>query len=84
MATSTPYREQIPGTLPRRVNIAAQIPTPLHQEIPKNTTPIVKIRAEDYNLWFDGNDVERFNKKVENIAEIGGATGRDIARQIAF
>ncbi|MBW0566806.1 hypothetical protein O181_106521 [Austropuccinia psidii MF-1] len=84
MATSTPYTEQRPSTLPRRVNISSQIPTPLHQEIPRNTTPIVKIRAKDYNLWFDGKDVERFIKKVENIAEIEGASGRDIARQIAF
>ncbi|MBW0592502.1 hypothetical protein O181_132217 [Austropuccinia psidii MF-1] len=84
MATSTPYTEQRPSTLPRRVNISAQIQTPLHQEIPRNTTPIVKIRAKDYNLWFDGKDVERFIKKVENIAEIEGASGRDIARQIAF
>ncbi|MBW0578875.1 hypothetical protein O181_118590 [Austropuccinia psidii MF-1] len=84
LATSTPYTEQRPNTLPRRVNISSQIPTPLHQEIPRNTTPIVKIRAKDYNLWFDGKDVERFIKKVENIAEIEGASGRDIARQIAF
>ncbi|MBW0576605.1 hypothetical protein O181_116320 [Austropuccinia psidii MF-1] len=53
-------------------------------KIPRNTTPTVKIRVKDYNLWFDGNDVERFIKKVENIAEIEGASGRDIARQIAF
>ncbi|MBW0592979.1 hypothetical protein O181_132694 [Austropuccinia psidii MF-1] len=84
MATSTPYTEQRPSTLPRRVNISSQIPTPLHQEIPRNSTPIVKIRAKDYNLWFDGKDVERFIKKVENIAEIEGASGRDISRQIAF
>ncbi|MBW0534467.1 hypothetical protein O181_074182 [Austropuccinia psidii MF-1] len=84
MATSTPYTEQRQSTLPRRVNISSQMPTPLHQEIPRNTTPIVKIRAKDYNLWFDGKDVERFIKKVENIAEIEGESGRDIARQIAF
>ncbi|MBW0504431.1 hypothetical protein O181_044146 [Austropuccinia psidii MF-1] len=63
MATSTPYTEQRQSTLPRRVNISSQMPTPLHQEIPRNTTPIVKIRAKDYNLWFDGKDVERFIKQ---------------------
>ncbi|MBW0478947.1 hypothetical protein O181_018662 [Austropuccinia psidii MF-1] len=84
MATSTPYTEQRPSTLPRRVNISSQIPTPLHQEIPRNTTTIEKIKANNYNLWFDGKDVERFIKKVENIGEIEGASGRDIARQIAF
>ncbi|MBW0578892.1 hypothetical protein O181_118607 [Austropuccinia psidii MF-1] len=84
MATSTPYSQQRLSTLPRRVNISSQIPTPLHQEIPRNTTPIVKIRAKDYNLWFDGKDVERFINKVENIGKIEGASGRDIARQIGF
>ncbi|MBW0518103.1 hypothetical protein O181_057818 [Austropuccinia psidii MF-1] len=84
MATSTPYTEQRPSTLPRRVNISSQTPTPLHQEIPRNTTSIVKIRAKDYNLWFDGKDVKRFIKKVESIAEIEGASGTDIASQIAF
>ncbi|MBW0490323.1 hypothetical protein O181_030038 [Austropuccinia psidii MF-1] len=84
MATSTPYTEKIKNTLPRRVNISAQIPTPLHQEIPRNTTPIVKIRSKDYNLWLDGKYVERFIKKVENIAEIEWASQRDIARQIEF
>ncbi|MBW0564457.1 hypothetical protein O181_104172 [Austropuccinia psidii MF-1] len=84
MAKSTPYTEQRSSTLPRRVNISAQIHTPLHQEIPRNTTPIVKIRDKDYNMWFDRKDVEIFIKKVENIAEIEGASGRDIARQIEF
>ncbi|MBW0588444.1 hypothetical protein O181_128159 [Austropuccinia psidii MF-1] len=84
MATSTPYTEKRPSTLPRRVNISFQIPTPLNQEITRNTTPIVKIRAKDHSLWFDEKDVERFIKRVENIAEIEGASGRDIERQIAF
>ncbi|MBW0586875.1 hypothetical protein O181_126590 [Austropuccinia psidii MF-1] len=84
MATTTPYTEQRQNTLPRRVNIPSQIPTPSHQEIPRNTTPIVKIRAKDYSLWFHGKDVETFIKKLENIAEIEAASGKDIARQIAF
>ncbi|MBW0463687.1 hypothetical protein O181_003402 [Austropuccinia psidii MF-1] len=63
-ATSTPYTEQRQNTLPRRLNISSQIPTPLHQEIPRNTTPIVRIRAKDYNLWLDGNDVEIFIIKI--------------------
>ncbi|MBW0495862.1 hypothetical protein O181_035577 [Austropuccinia psidii MF-1] len=50
MATSTPYTEQRESTLPRRVNISSQIPTPSHQEMPRNTTPIVEIRAKDYKL----------------------------------
>ncbi|MBW0517583.1 hypothetical protein O181_057298 [Austropuccinia psidii MF-1] len=58
MATSTAHTEQRQSTLPRRVNISTQIPTPSHQEIPRNNTPKVKIRSKHYNLWFDGNDVE--------------------------
>ncbi|MBW0462550.1 hypothetical protein O181_002265 [Austropuccinia psidii MF-1] len=60
---TTPYTEQRPSALPRRVNISSQIQTPSHLEVPSNTTPIVKIRAMDYNLWFDGKDVERFIHK---------------------
>ncbi|MBW0495886.1 hypothetical protein O181_035601 [Austropuccinia psidii MF-1] len=78
MATSKPYTEQRQSTLPRRENISAQIPTPLPQEIPINTTPIVKIRAKDYNLWFDGKDVEIFINKIELESE------RDLARKGAF
>ncbi|MBW0490478.1 hypothetical protein O181_030193 [Austropuccinia psidii MF-1] len=84
MASSTPFTSKRPNTLPKRVNIHAQASTPLQQEIPRNNTPIVKIRPKDYNLWFDGKEVERFIKRVENIAEIEGASGRDIARQISF
>ncbi|MBW0542936.1 hypothetical protein O181_082651 [Austropuccinia psidii MF-1] len=64
IATSTPSIEQRQSTLPRRVNISAQIPTASHQEIARNTTPIVKSRAKDYNMWIDGKDFERFIKKV--------------------
>ncbi|MBW0493713.1 hypothetical protein O181_033428 [Austropuccinia psidii MF-1] len=84
MATSTPYIEQRPSTLAGGVSISSQIQTPFHQEIPIITTPIVKIRAKDYNLWLYGKDVEGLIKKVENIAEIEGESGKDIARQIAF
>ncbi|MBW0489402.1 hypothetical protein O181_029117 [Austropuccinia psidii MF-1] len=47
IATFTPYTEQRKNTLPRRVNISSQIPTPSHQETPRNTTPKVKIIAKD-------------------------------------
>ncbi|MBW0554253.1 hypothetical protein O181_093968 [Austropuccinia psidii MF-1] len=83
MATPTPYTEQRSNTLPRRVDISSQILTPLHQEAPRNMVPTVTIVAKDYNLWFDGNEVERFIK-VEDIGEIEGAIGREIARQITF
>ncbi|MBW0575284.1 hypothetical protein O181_114999 [Austropuccinia psidii MF-1] len=84
MASSTPFTSQRPNTLPKRVNIYAQASSPLQQEIPINITPIVKIRPKDYNLWLDVKEVERFIKRVENIAKIEGAIGWDIARQISF
>ncbi|MBW0503625.1 hypothetical protein O181_043340 [Austropuccinia psidii MF-1] len=84
MASSTPFTLQRPNMLPKRINIYAKASSPLQQEIPRNNTPIVEIRQKDYNLWFDGKEVERFLKRVENIAEIEGESGRDIARQISF
>ncbi|MBW0530798.1 hypothetical protein O181_070513 [Austropuccinia psidii MF-1] len=42
------------------------------------------MRPKDYNLWFDGKELERLIKRVENIADIEGESGRDIARQIFF
>ncbi|MBW0544302.1 hypothetical protein O181_084017 [Austropuccinia psidii MF-1] len=81
MAASTPHTEQRQSTLPRRVNISSKITTPLHKESPRDTTTTVKIIAKDYNLWFDGQDVV---KKVENIAETEGKSGRDIEIKITF
>ncbi|MBW0555278.1 hypothetical protein O181_094993 [Austropuccinia psidii MF-1] len=84
MASSPPFNSHRTNTLPKRVNIHAQASSPLQQEIPRNSTLIVKIRPKNYSLWFDGKEVERFIKRVENIAEIEGASGRDIAKQISF
>ncbi|MBW0513504.1 hypothetical protein O181_053219 [Austropuccinia psidii MF-1] len=84
MATSTTYTEQRPNTSQRGVIISSQIPTALHQEAQRNTTPIVKIGVKDYSLWLNGKDVERLTKKSENIAEIEGESRSKIARQIAF
>ncbi|MBW0536667.1 hypothetical protein O181_076382 [Austropuccinia psidii MF-1] len=83
MATSTPFASQRPNTPPKRVNIHVQASIPLQQEIPQNNTPILTIRPKDCNLWFDGKEVEILIKRVENIAEIEGAMGRDIERQIS-
>ncbi|MBW0490687.1 hypothetical protein O181_030402 [Austropuccinia psidii MF-1] len=76
MASSTPFTSQRPNTLPKHVNIHAQASSPLQQEIPQNKRPIVKIRQKDYNLCFDGNEVEIFIERMGNIAEIEGASGR--------
>ncbi|MBW0464919.1 hypothetical protein O181_004634 [Austropuccinia psidii MF-1] len=84
MASSTPFTSQRPNTLPKRVNIYAQASSPLQQEVPRNNTPIVKIRPKDYNLWFDEKEVQIFIEIMENITEIEGESGRNIARQRLF
>ncbi|MBW0510054.1 hypothetical protein O181_049769 [Austropuccinia psidii MF-1] len=81
-ATSTPKKEQRSQSIPKKVSLTTpNHPCPLQKEIPKATSPIVKIRVKDYNLVFDSNEVENFIKRVEEEAEIEGASGEDIARQ---
>ncbi|MBW0560241.1 hypothetical protein O181_099956 [Austropuccinia psidii MF-1] len=84
MNSSTAFTSHRPNTLPKGVNIYAQASSPLQQEIPRNSTTIFSIGPKDYNLWFNGKKLERFIKRVKNIAEVEGASGRDIARQISF
>ncbi|MBW0493445.1 hypothetical protein O181_033160 [Austropuccinia psidii MF-1] len=45
---------------------------------------VVKIKAKDYNLNFNGQEVEKFIRKVEIIAQIEGANEEDLAMQMAF
>ncbi|MBW0569063.1 hypothetical protein O181_108778 [Austropuccinia psidii MF-1] len=60
-ATSTPKKEQRSHSIPKKVFLATQNhPSPLQKEIPKVTSPIFKIRAKEYNLVFDRNEVEKF------------------------
>ncbi|MBW0550175.1 hypothetical protein O181_089890 [Austropuccinia psidii MF-1] len=73
-----------PNTLPKSVNIDEQASNPSKQEILRNSTHIINIRPKDYSLCFYGKQVEIFIKRVENIAKIEGASGRDIARKISF
>ncbi|MBW0571091.1 hypothetical protein O181_110806 [Austropuccinia psidii MF-1] len=62
-ATSTPKTEQRSQSIPKKVFLTTpNYPTPLQKEIPKVTSAIVKIRAKEYNLVFDGNEVEKFIK----------------------
>ncbi|MBW0543019.1 hypothetical protein O181_082734 [Austropuccinia psidii MF-1] len=84
-ATSTPKTEQRSQSIPKKVFLTTpNHPSILQKEIPKVTSPIVKIRATDCNIVFDGNEVEKFIKRVEAEAEIEGASGEDIARQVIF
>ncbi|MBW0581621.1 hypothetical protein O181_121336 [Austropuccinia psidii MF-1] len=82
---NSPLEEQT--TLPRsfrKHGSPSPYPRPMATSTPCKEQRQMKIRAKDYNLLFDGKDVEIFIKKVENIAESEGESGIDIARQIAF
>ncbi|MBW0562772.1 hypothetical protein O181_102487 [Austropuccinia psidii MF-1] len=84
-ATCTPKTEQRSQSILKKVFLTTpNHPSLLQKEIPKVTSPIVKIRAKDYNLFFDGNKVQKFIKRVEAAAEIAGASGEDIERQVLF
>ncbi|MBW0527485.1 hypothetical protein O181_067200 [Austropuccinia psidii MF-1] len=68
-ATSTPKTKQKSQSMPKKVFLSTpKHPSPLQKEIPKVTSPIVKIRAKDYKLVFDGNEVEKSMKRVEAAA----------------
>ncbi|MBW0532625.1 hypothetical protein O181_072340 [Austropuccinia psidii MF-1] len=84
-ATSTPKTAQISQGIP--IEVFWSIPShlsPLQKEIPKVNSPIFKIRAKYYNFVFDGNEVEKFIKRIEAAAEIEGANGEDIAMKVIF
>ncbi|MBW0580040.1 hypothetical protein O181_119755 [Austropuccinia psidii MF-1] len=86
--TPKTFATSTPGTLPRaarfakRVHITTPTQQPERATIP--TRKIVKIKAKDYNLNFDGSDVEDFIKRAERIASIEGANESNLAMQIAF
>ncbi|MBW0524335.1 hypothetical protein O181_064050 [Austropuccinia psidii MF-1] len=70
MEILTPYAEKRPSNLPRIFNIYSQVPNKLNQHIKRKTTPIGNIIEMDYKLWIYGKDIERFIRKLINIAEI--------------
>ncbi|MBW0463283.1 hypothetical protein O181_002998 [Austropuccinia psidii MF-1] len=57
-APSTPKTEQISQSIAKKVFLSTpNHPSPLQKEIPKVISPIVKIRAKEYYLVFDGKEV---------------------------
>ncbi|MBW0573611.1 hypothetical protein O181_113326 [Austropuccinia psidii MF-1] len=83
--TSTPATESRPSNIPRIVFVLTPThPSPLQQEIPRKERSVVKIKAKNSNLNFNGEEVEKFIKKIERIAQIEGATEEDLAMQMAF
>ncbi|MBW0590578.1 hypothetical protein O181_130293 [Austropuccinia psidii MF-1] len=88
-ATSTLATESRPSNTPRRVFVSTPtksslLHSPLQQEIPRKERSVVKIEAKNYNLNFNGEEVEKFIKKIERIAHIEGATEEDLAMKMAF
>ncbi|MBW0553259.1 hypothetical protein O181_092974 [Austropuccinia psidii MF-1] len=84
-ATSTPAKEPKTQNIPRRGFVTTlNNPSPLPQQVFRQERPLVKIEAKDYHLNFDGEEVEKFIKEVERIAQIEGETDEDLAMQMAF
>ncbi|MBW0573017.1 hypothetical protein O181_112732 [Austropuccinia psidii MF-1] len=70
-ATSTPETEPRINNIPRTAFVSTpNNPSPLQQQVLKQERPVVKIKAKDYNLNFNGEELEKFIKKVERIAQI--------------
>ncbi|MBW0526302.1 hypothetical protein O181_066017 [Austropuccinia psidii MF-1] len=84
-ATSTPETEQRTQNIPRRGLVTTpNNPSPLKQKFPRQERPVVKIKSKDHNLNLDGEEVEKFIKKVEIMAQITGATDEDLGMQMTF
>ncbi|MBW0474291.1 hypothetical protein O181_014006 [Austropuccinia psidii MF-1] len=77
-----------PGTFPRaaRFSNRVNITTPMQPagRVTIHTRNIVKRKAKDYNLNFEGLDVEDFIKRAKRIVSMEEANERDLAMQIAF
>ncbi|MBW0563275.1 hypothetical protein O181_102990 [Austropuccinia psidii MF-1] len=72
-STSTPEKNPIINNIPRAFVSTPNNPSPLQQQVLKKERPVVKIKEKDYNLNFNGEEVEKFIKKVERISQIEGA-----------
>ncbi|MBW0516778.1 hypothetical protein O181_056493 [Austropuccinia psidii MF-1] len=67
--TFTPETEPITQNIPRRGFVPTpNNPSPLQQRVPSPERPVVKIKAKYYNINFDGEELEKFIRKVERIA----------------
>ncbi|MBW0569684.1 hypothetical protein O181_109399 [Austropuccinia psidii MF-1] len=81
----SPTTEPRPQTHQRRAFFSTpRNPSALQHQILRKERPVVKIKARDYNLNFNGEEVEKFIRKVERIAQIEGARKEDLAMQMAF
>ncbi|MBW0560577.1 hypothetical protein O181_100292 [Austropuccinia psidii MF-1] len=84
-ATSTPATEPRSQNITRRAFVTTpNNPSPLQQKFPRQERPVVKIKAKYYKLNFDGEELKKFIKKVERIAQIEGATDEDLPMQMTL
>ncbi|MBW0570605.1 hypothetical protein O181_110320 [Austropuccinia psidii MF-1] len=84
-ATSTPETNPRINNIPRQAFFSTpNNPSPFQQQVLKQERIVVKIKAKDYNLNFNGEEVKKCIKKAERIAQIEGATDEDLAMQMAF
>ncbi|MBW0575310.1 hypothetical protein O181_115025 [Austropuccinia psidii MF-1] len=68
-ATSTPETNPRINNIPRRALVSTpNDKSPLQQQVLEQESPVVKIKAKDYNLNFNGEEVEKFIKKAERIS----------------
>ncbi|MBW0490745.1 hypothetical protein O181_030460 [Austropuccinia psidii MF-1] len=82
---STPATEPRPQNHQRRAFLTTPTnPSPLQHQVLRQERPVVLIKAKDYNLNFKGEEVERFFRKLERIAQIEGAREEDLAMRMAF
>ncbi|MBW0486806.1 hypothetical protein O181_026521 [Austropuccinia psidii MF-1] len=86
--TPKTFATSTPGKLPRAARFAKRVHITTPTQKPETVTipirNIIKTKAKDYSLNFDGSDVEDFIKRAERIALIEGENERDLAMQIAF
>ncbi|MBW0569837.1 hypothetical protein O181_109552 [Austropuccinia psidii MF-1] len=84
-ATSTTEAEPRPQTHQRRSFFSTPTnPSPLQHQILRQERHVVKIKSKDYNLKFNGEEVEKFIRKVERIAQIEGGREEYLAMQMEF
>ncbi|MBW0514768.1 hypothetical protein O181_054483 [Austropuccinia psidii MF-1] len=67
--TSTPETEPRAQKIPRRGFVTTpNSPSSLQKKYLRQERPVVRIKARDYNPNFDGEEIEKFIRKVERIA----------------
>ncbi|MBW0472817.1 hypothetical protein O181_012532 [Austropuccinia psidii MF-1] len=83
--TYTSETEPRINNIPRRAFVSTpNNPSPLQKQVLKQERPLVKIKAKDYNFNFNGEEVEKFIKNVQKIAQIEIEKEEDLAMQMAF